>query len=294
MRRSFKSRLRALGSRRAIMVMIILLMVGLLVFAEIIRPDQDARSYSKDLQAATQPLEKCFEKLANTTTLDIYYAPDIAIQDRQKDAATISKQVAACRQELNHFNEVTGQLLSLHLAGYTQTYHQAKVYQRQAMDIIGQSSDVLNQYGDLADMLSQYYAHIKVFLDDFAYLQSVEQYAYPTNGMISQLAGQAKDLHQRAADIRGLKTTSNFDQMRLATADMFDRYATGFDYVVQGYANYNDATKKLGFDMIDLAVSDYDSTVIVLPFKQLQSSYIPKQVQQLPVKVRNLLAAQKE
>jgi hypothetical protein len=108
------------------------------------------------------------------------------------------------------------------------------------------------------------------------------------------LATEAVDLHQRAGVIRQLKTTSNFDGVKLATADMFDSYATGFDYVVTGYSNYSDYYKQLGFDQIDKTVADYDANVVVLPFTQLKASYVPKQVQQLPVKVRNLLAAQKE
>jgi hypothetical protein len=212
-RQSWKSRLRVLRSRRALIVVTAVLMVALLVFAEIIRPDQDARAYTARLQASSRPLQACFEKLADTTQSDIFYAPDIAIKDRQADAATISKQVAICQKELAHFNAVAGELLNLHFSGYTQTYHQAKVNQRQAYDVIGQSSDVLDQYGDLAAMLTSYYAHIKVFLDDFSDMQ---------------------------------------------------------------------------------AVADYDANVVVLPFTQLKASYVPKQVQQLPVKVRNLLAAQKE
>jgi hypothetical protein len=287
-------------AKNIIVIFSIVLFAVLLVFAEVIRPNQDAKAYTARLNSASQPLNSCFEKLADTTSLDIYYAPDITIQDRQKDAKTITTQVDACRAQLKDFNTEARDLLNLHLAGYTQTYHEAKVNQRQAYDVIGQSNDVLNQYADLATFLSNYYEHIGVFLDYFNNLQTIEKaypYSYPDRATVATLSSQASDLHKRAAAIRALPTTAStasFADTKTETADMFDAYAAGFDNVVKGYTNYSDYYRSLGYKQVDAAVATYDAKVVTLPFEQLKASYIPKQVQQLPVKVKNLLAAQSE
>ena len=148
---SFKSSKRLSKKIKSISVVFgVILLASLLVFAEVIRPNQDAKAYTTRLNTASQPLNSCFEKLADTTTLDIYYAPDIAVQDRQKDAKVITDQVNICRDQLKTFNTQARDLLNLHFAGYTHTYYQAKVSQRQAYDVIGQSNDVLNQYSDMA------------------------------------------------------------------------------------------------------------------------------------------------
>jgi hypothetical protein len=282
-------------TKRISLVAGIVLLVALLAFAEVIRPDQDARAYTARLQSASQPLGACFQKLANTTQLDVYYAPDIPIKEKQDNIRTINNQINSCRTQLASFNKQSQDLLNLHFAGYTQTYHQAKVNQRQAYDVIGQSEDVLNQYADMANFLDQYYGHIGAFLSYFDNLQTVEKSgAYTSNANIAVLTSQASDLHKRAADIRGMPANVSFDPTKPATADMFDAMAAGFDNVVRGYSGYGDYTRNLGFQQVDAAVATYDTTVVNLPFDQLNASYVPKQVQQLPVKVKNLLAAQFE
>ncbi len=282
-------------SKRLTKILIVGLLIGLVVFAEIVRPNQDAAAYTGRLRTASKPLEICFQKLADTTELDIYYAPDIALKDKQKDVKTINAQIDRCRSQLASFDKQAHDLLNLHFAGYTQPYREARVNQRQAYDVIGQSGDVLNQYNELAVYLNDYYNHIEAFLSYFNNLQSIESSrSYPTRATIGVLAGQANDLHGRALVIRNLKTPPSFDSTRLQTADMFDAMAAGFDQTVKGYTSYNDYYQNLGFKQVDMAVATYDKTVINLPFQQLKVSYVPKQVQQLPVKVRNLLAAQFE
>lgn len=273
----------------------VVLVLALLVFAEVIRPNQDASSYTSRLQSSSDPLRHCFEKLSDTTQLDIYGAPDISIDAKQKDVATIKQQITTCRGQLDSFNDQAHRLLNLHFAGYTQTYHQAEVNQRQAYDVIGQSNDVLNQYTDLADFLGQYYDHIQAFSNYFQNIQAVESTpGNPSAATVKVLAQQAADLHKRATAIRALKVSPGFEQTRSATADMFDSMATGFDNAARGYAGYSDYYTNLGLSQIDAAVSTYDSQVINMPFDQLQVSYVPKQVQQLPVKIQNFLAAQSE
>lgn len=281
--------------KRYSLVAAIVLAAVLLVFAEVIRPNQDAKSYTARLEAASKPLQACFEKLSATTELGIYSAPDIPLKDKQKDATTITNQINACRDQVDAFNAQAHRLLSLHFAGYTQTYHQAKVNQRQAYDVIGQSQDVLNQYSELAAFLSEYYGHIDAFLSYFQNIQQIENNGgFPSAASVKVLSQQAADLHKRATAVRGLKANPGFEQVKTATADMFDAIAVGFDNAVVGYSNFSDYYTNVGIKQIDAAVATYDSTVINLPFDQLQVSYVPKQVQQLPVKVENLLAAQSE
>jgi|GEM_PF-1951427 len=283
------------NTKKYSLIACIVLAVSLLVFAEVIRPNQDAKTYTTRLEAASIPLKKCFEKLSDTTTLDIYGAPDIAIAQKQKDLTVIENQINTCHDQLNSFNSQAHKLLSLHFAGYTQTYHQAKVNQRQAYDVIGQSQDVLNQYADLVDFLGTYYDNINAFISYFGNLQQIEDKGVqPTAATIKILSQQASDLRKRAVNLRALKASPGFDPVKTTTADMFESMATGLENVSKGYGGYSDYTTTLGISQVDAAVATYDSKVINLPFDQLQHSYVPKQVQQLPVKVENFLAAQSE
>lgn len=282
-------------AKRYSIIAAVVIFVVLLVFAEIIRPNQDAKSYTARLNASSKPLEDCFRELADTTELDIYYAPDIAINEKQRDVKTIAGQINTCQNELNVFDAQAHKLLNLHFAGYTQVYHEAQVNQRQAYDVVGQSNDVLQQYSELAVFLEQYYAHVDVFLAYFKDVQKIEaSYSQPSTASIKVISQQAADLRKRAAIIRQLKASPGFEMTKLSTAEMFENMATGFENTAKGYANYNDNFKNLGFKQVDEAVAVYDSKIINLPFEQLKVSYVPKQVQQLPVKVETLLATQTE
>ena len=296
--RAARASLKPTHSKKAkhyLMITAVVLALGLIIFAEVIRPNQDARAYTGRLDTASKPLNQCFEKLAATTELDIYYAPDVSLDTKQKNITTIKSQIAACREELASFDAQAHRLLTLHFAGFTQTYRDAQVNQRQAYDVIGQSRDVLNQYYELADFLDQYYNHIAAFMTYFANLQKIENnYGTPNTATVKILSQQAGDLHKRAGLIRGLKVTPGFELTKTATADMFEPLATGFDNAVKGYTNYSDYYTNLGLGQVDKAVADYDAKVINMPFDQLKTSYIPKQVQQLPIKIQNLLAAQSE
>lgn len=270
-----------------------ILIIGLLIFAEVVRPNQDASGYTTRLNDASKPLEACFTKLSETTQLPIYYAPDVVLKDKQTDIATIRKQIAACRQQLASFNASAHKLMDFRFAGYTTSYKAAKVNQRQAYDVVGQSTDVMDQYDRLASFLSAYYDHISAFQDYTASLSKLNTY-YITNSNGKALASQADDLRARADDIRKLDAPAEFETTKQATADMFTKAATGFDNVAYGYTNAADYYTTIGFSQVDAATKSFDSTIVNMPFEQLIASYVPKQVQQLPGKVVDLLAAQSE
>ena len=268
-------------------------LLGLLIFAEVIRPNQDARAYTQRLKTASKPLEQCFDKLAATTELQLYYAPDIPLAIKQSDLTTIRRQINDCRQELTDFSSSARTLMDLRFAGYTQTYRDAKVNQKQAYDVIGQSTDVMNQYDKFAAFLATYFTHIETYL---GYTQALSELdtAVVTAANSRALASQAADLRARADAILKLDAPAEFDSTKQQTAKLFSDTATGIETVGRGYANYADFITSSGFEQVDAATKLYDSTIANAPFEQITASYIPKQVVQLPVKVENLLAAQSE
>jgi hypothetical protein len=278
--------------KRATLAVCIFLSVVLLAYAEIIRPDQDAKAYATNLGTASKPLEKCFEQLAKTTESQLFYAPDISLDTKQQDVTSILSKIKECRTHLSSFETASHHLLGLHLAGYTKSYRQAKIYQRQAFDVIGQSDDVMDQYELTATFLSQYYAHIAAYTSYIDSLQNDSTYFSSTR--IQSLSQQAADLRERANSVRSLQSPQEFTTTRQATADMLSMAADGLDGVAKGYLYANDYAVSNGYAQIDKASNTYYSSVINLPFDQLIKSYIPKQVDQLPVKIDNLLTASSE
>lgn len=278
--------------KRAAIVVCIVLVVLLLGYAEILRPNQDAKAYIRHLDVSSKPLQQCFEKLASTTQLSLYYAPDVTLDSKRGDAATILKQINTCRGQLDTFDNQAHQLVDLRLAGYTSAYRQAEVYQRQAFDIIGQSKDVMGQYAEMATFLSKYYDHIIAFSTYTAELQNNKYYL--GSAQLITIEQQASDLRERAAQIRSLEAPQEFANTKLDTAEMMTTAASGLENVSQGYRFSNDYLVSTGYDQIDLAIRSYESHVINMPFEQLTKSYIPKQVNQLPGKVENLLVSAAE
>lgn len=278
--------------KRAIVAICAVLILVLLAYAEILRPNQDANAYVKHLDSTSKPLQRCFEDLSETTQLKIYYAPDIALEQKRQDTATILKQIDTCRADLKDFNAESHDLINLHLSGYTSPYRQAKVYQRQAFDIVGQSNDVLDQYTKMATFLSGYYDHIIAFK---TYTQELESNKYYIgDAQLTTMQQQADDLRHRATQIRELDAPAEFSTTKTDTAAMFTTAATGLDNIVKGSRNGNGYTTEAGYQSINKANADYDSRVINMPFEQLIKSYIPKQVNQLPAKVENLLTSSSE
>jgi hypothetical protein len=278
--------------KRAIVIMCAVLVLLLVGYAEIIRPNQDANAYIAHLDTNSKPLEKCFEDLSKTTELKVYYAPDISLEQKRQDTATILKQITTCRAELKTFNTKSHDLVNLHLSGYTNSYQQAKTYQRQAYDVVGQSNDVLDQYAQLATFLSSYYDHLIAFKTYSQELQDNKYYL--GTAQLATMQQQADDLRERSAQIRELDAPAEFSTTKTSTADMFTNAAVAFDNVIKGYRYGNDYTVALGYDELDKANADYDGSVINLPFEQLIKSYIPQQVNQLPSKVSNLLSTEAE
>jgi len=292
MKKSKPSRRLSAQSKRIIVVVSILLIGILGVYAEVWRPNQNAKAYVNHLEVSSKPLQECFEELSATTDLDIYYAPDIALDQKRKDTATILKQIDTCRTELKEFDAKAHDLINLRLSGYTAPYRQAKVYQRQAFDIAGQSNDVLNQYSKLATFLSSYYDHINAFQTYTQELQ--DRKFYLGDAQLTTMQQQATDLRQRGKQIKGLDTPAEFNTTRSSTISMFSAAAAGFDTVVSGYRTGDNFAVEAGYQEINNATVTYNSKVINLPFDQLIKSYIPKQVQQLPGKVENLLVSSVE
>lgn len=278
---------------RTLLAAWVLLLVAGIVYAEIIRPNTIANDYSKRLNAEASRTEKCFENLTKTTELDIFYAPDVKLDTKQKNIATIRQQINTCRQRVATFETVTKGLPTMRFAGYTPTFKEAKVTQRQALDVVGQSNDVMNQYDRMVTFLGNYYTEVDTFLKYTDQLSTLDT-GIVTAANAKALEDQATDLETMAKDMRTMDAPNEFSDTKTMTADMFDKAATGFKDVRYGYVNYADTYTTLGFTQVDEALKSYDSTIVNSPFDKLTSSYIPKQVMQLPNKIDDLLAGASE
>lgn len=292
MKRRTTKRLQPAQYKHVAIAASVLLVLLLTLYAEVLRPNQNAEAYVNHLDKSSEPLESCFTDLAQTTQLGIFYAPDIAIEEKRQDTSTILQQLNACRDQLRDFDEESRQLINLRLSGYTTPYQQAKVYQRQAFDIVGQSNDVLDQYSELSTFLSAYYDHIIAFTTYTADLRA-DRY-YSGSSQLTTMRQQADDLRQRANQIEELEAPKEFTVTQQDTATMLTTTATGLDNLVNGYRYGNEYLVSTGYTQIDQAVNDYDSRIINLPFQELTKSYIPQQVNQLPGKVANLLSSSSE
>lgn len=271
----------------------ILVIVGLVVFAEIIRPNQDAKAYHGRLEVASQPLNDCFKKLGDTTQQDIFYAPDIDLKLKISNVNAIRTQVTACRGQIDEFNKTVQSLLSFKLAGYTSTYRSAQLDQRHAVEMISQSEDVMNQYDEVAAFLQQYYGHLATFLAALDSLNKAEDSNTLSNdnGYLTQ---QAASLRAQATAMRALDPPLGFKPSRDTAATMIDNMATGFESLGKGYDTYSDSLKSLGYKQIDDAVGMYDNTVNGQPYPLLNNAYANKEVNALPAKIENLLAGASE
>lgn len=287
MKRTGKKRPTSAKLKRAGIIMIAGLAFGLLTYGQIVRPNQHAAAYERQLDASASRLQACFERLVVTEKLRIFYAPDIPIEAKRQDIAAIKASIRDCGEELKRFNSGSQTLRRLSFSGYTAHYRAAQADQQHALNVTGQSSDVLVQYERLAEFLDQYYASLELFVSATAELNQVGDTSLLA-GQASQFGEQGSELHRQAAQLRSLTPAAGFGEVIEPTAVMLDQAADGFDYLSTGYANNNDADITLGFGLIESAVASYNSSVMNLPFNALQDNYAIKQVAGLPDKVKDL------
>lgn len=277
--------------KRAGVIAMALLAFGLMAYAQVIRPNQLAHAYEYRLSEAALKLESCFTDLTTTTKLQIFSAPDIELRDKRQDLKTIRDNITLCRAELKYFNQESQSLRGLRFSGYTTEYRTANTNQQQALEVVGQSSDVLSQYDQLAAFLDQYFASLEAYVTSTGQLNGAGNTAALAS-QTHQFAEQGAELHRQAARIRTLNAGAGFETVIQPTAAMLDKAADGFDYLAVGYARGDDYTVTTGFEMIEAADREYNAVVINLPFEKLQASYTVKQVAALPGKLVDLHQAQ--
>ena len=279
--------------KRLVFAVVVLALVGLLVFAEIIHPNREAVAYNGRIEKASAPLQTCFQKVADSTQQDLFYSADVDIKVKQDDVKDIQTVVAECRTAMQTFRKTVDSLLSLPLSGYTKEYRHAQLTQQHAENVLSQSNDILNQYNAMADFLSQYYAHLSNFLAAYDSLEASEQ-NYTISNRNQFLSKLGSSMHTEAAALRALKAPVGFTQVRDSAATMTDQLANGFDNLAKGFDSYSDYYKSQGYQQVDAAIKTYDKSVIGQPFPVIHDSYLVDQVNSLPSKVENILAAESE
>ncbi len=273
--------------RRIGIVLLTIAAFSLLAYAQIVRPNQHARNYDIQLGEASERLQSCFLKLADNEDLKLFGAPDISIRQKQQDVRTVQGNLRQCSRELQIFNLHAQKLQKLYLSGYTEEYRRALLTEQHAMNIAGQSSDVLEQYGQLSNFLQQYFASLLPFTTYFDELNRLPDVSV-LSGRIPQLRQQAGDLHAQAQNVRTSKPFPGFETMIQPTATMLTKAGDGYDLLADGYATGNDRTIDLGFKMVESAVADYNGSVGQLSFDLLIKSYTVKQAAALPAKIEDL------
>ncbi len=293
MRLSKSKRLQKAHLKRATVVFVALLAFSLLAYAEIIRPNQHARAYDSRLSVAADDLHNCFLQLADNENSAIFYAPDIPLAQKQDNIKTIQQSIRRCNGELQRFYYDAQTLQSLYLSGYTADYRQSRTTKDHALNVAGQSNDVLRQYDQMATFLGEYYQGLEQFIE---YTDKLNQTADLSSlqNQVPQLRQQAAELRAQATDMRKLKPTPGFEPMVGPTAAMLDQAASGFDLLASGYSRQNDTTITAGFTAIESAVATYNASVQQMSFDLLVKAYITKQVAALPGKVEDLSRAEFE
>lgn len=293
MKPSNKKRLQKAHIRRAAVIFVALLAFSLLAYAEVIRPNQHAKAYDSRLQAAANDLHACFLKLADTESLAIFYAPDIPLSQKQANIESVRQSVKQCSGELQRFYYDAQTLQGLYLSGYTGNYKKSQTTKEHALNVAGQSNDVLKQYGQMASFLSSYYEGLEMFTTYTDELNKMVDLSSLQN-QTPKLRQQAAELRAQATDIRQLKPAAGFETMIAPTADMIDQAASGFESLANGYSRQNDMTIANGFESIETAVATYNATVQQMSFELLVQAYTTKQVAALPSKVEDLSRAEFE
>ncbi len=273
--------------KRAGIIAAVLLGVGLLVFAQVIRPNQHADVYEKRLSNAAAQLQDCFGALANTNNFRIFYAPDIELALKQQNVRDIQAAIRKCSAELGRFNTEAQTLPRLQLSGYSGNYRAAWTDKHKSLQVAGQSNDVLMQYGRLVDFLGQYFARLTPFVTYTSELNQISDTSLLA-GRVAELEEQGNDLRRQAARVRALKPSVGFEPVIQPTAAMLDQAADGFELLASGHRQRNDGSVAQGFQEIESAVADYNSTVQNLPFSLLQTNYTVQQVAALPGKIESL------
>lgn len=261
--------------------------LGLLAYSQVYRPNVQALTYQRQLDTAAGRLQECFRRLDATRSRQLFEAPDISLADKQRDVSAIKTVIRDCSGELARFNTGAQTLPSQQLGGFTGRYRAAHAARQEALDIAGQSRDVMAQYERLAGFLEQYYALLVPFEAYTADLNAVEDVS-TLAGRQQSLANQAAELRSRADEMRRLQPFAGFGPVLEPTADAITLAADGIGTLAAGLAGTDDSTIDRGFAAIEAAAAVYDSQIRQLPFDQLQRTHVGSQVASLPSRLDTL------
>lgn len=268
-------------------VILSILAVILLGYSQIFLPNHYASNYEARMIVASNKMQDCAADLSDTAKQPLFSAPDVSLEQKHESIDLIQSTVKRCNDSLQEFNRQAQSLQQLKFSGYTPHYRSSQTVKSHGLDIAGQSSDVLNQYLQLASFLGAYLDQLTPFVEYTAALNEMSDTNQLYN-QVDELASRGNEIHQRAAALRKLKPVHGFENIIQPTALMLDEAANGFDNLAIGYQTRNDAIINVGFEDIEKAVAQYDKSIKNMPFDGLQTSYIAKQATGLSVKFNDL------
>lgn len=266
---------------------------GLLTYAQLVRPNMLAASYNDRLAAAAGDLQHCFRQLAATQNQKLYETPDLAIDDKRQQLDTIRRTLGACGRSLESFTAAAQSLPQLRFSGYTDTYQAAVAHQRHALDIAGQSRDVLRQHGRTVAYMDEHLTVLPPFLEYTTAVNSLPDLTVLA-GRTPQLAAQAVQLHGIADRASQATPAAGMENLAQPTAAMFDQAADGLDYLASGYRLADDGRIAVGFGLLEGAVATYDNSVAAMSFDLFLSAPSNAQVSELPDKLADFMHAASE
>lgn len=264
-----------------------LIALALLAYTQIIRPNQLAAAYHDRLDVASSRLYDCFERLDQTRRLPVFEAPDVALSTKLQNAAGIVDTIDGCDDDLTGFKAAAQTLPPVRFSGYTHEFRNARNDSQAALNVAGQTTDVLRQYRTMAEFLEQYYRSLEQFERSVSQLNELQDVAVLANHTV-WLSEQAAELRRQAQHLRSVQAYPGFERVTGPTAGILESAATGFELLYRGYSSRNDASIDAGFTDIESARASYDSRLQTLPFQRLQQSYIVSQVGALPAKLDGL------
>jgi len=267
--------------------------LGLLAYAQLFRPDHIAKRYDRQLAAAAAPLQQCFGRLAGTQRLKIYETPDLTIDDKRRQLSTIRQILGDCGTRLEAFNTTALDLTQLRFSGYTDAYRAAIAHQRHALDVSGQSRDVLLQHSRTVAYLDEHLTVLPPFLEYTTAVNSVANVSVLA-GRAPQLAAQSDQLHGIAERARTAKPAAGMENLAQPTAAMFNQAADGLSYLANGYRLADDGRIDIGFQLLEGAVETYDQSVASMSFDLFVVAPSNAQILELPDKLDDFLRTTSE
>lgn len=256
----------------------------------VIQANENTNGYLHDLYAGASNLDPALEQLAKTADLPVFYDPGNSGTQNLENLATTLRSIRIMRAELRQFEKTAQSLEPFNYASLFSAYHDARVQQGHALDIVKQTTDVLNQYESLVNFLTLYY-NIDITFETLTARVNAVSNLDSLAPQVSQLYADQRTLSDLATRVGTPETPDSFKSLTTQSGAVYRQAAQGFGTLAYGLSVNSDPLKSAGIVAIEQATNAHDSLQTSLAAGNAQNSYILAQVGQLPNKTSSIIFA---